>query len=100
MSKLLVIETSPRPLLRALSKAREPLTTPWIAFKPLAVNSLDYSIYCKNGLIIALEYTASRLYAAKLQPVFDLLIRVEELTREIGYLQQEIHFYWQYFKIL
>ena len=100
MSEPLVIETSPRPLLRAPSKAGEPLTTPRIAFKPPAVNSLDHSIYRENGSTMALEYTASRLRAAKLEPVSDLRTRVEELTREMGYLRQEIHFYRQCFEIL
>lgn len=67
---------------------------------PPGVNSVDHSIYCQNGSTSALEYTAHWLRAAKLEPAPDLMTRVEELTREMGYLRQENHFYRQCFEIL
>ena len=67
---------------------------------PPSINSLDYSIYSQDRSITVLEYTVDWLQAAKLEPIPDLVTRIEELMREMGYLYLEINFYRQYFDVL
>jgi hypothetical protein len=67
---------------------------------PPSINSLDHSIYSQGGSTTAIEYTDLRLQAVKLRPDPDLVTRIEELTREMGYLRLEIAFYRQCFYIL
>jgi hypothetical protein len=87
------------PLLTASRPNTDPSCSR-ISSLPPAANSVDHSISRQHGYTSALEYTRHRLRAAKLEPTPDLLRKVEELTREIGYLRQENHFYRQCFEIL
>jgi hypothetical protein len=70
------------------------------ASKPPEINAIDYQIHRQNGSTTALEFTAQRLQYSKMQTAPDLLSRVEELTKEMGRLRQEILFYRECFSIL
>jgi len=63
------------------------------ASRPLEMNAIDYQIHRQNGSTTALEFTKQKLQYSKMQTAPDLLSRVEELTKEIGRLRQEILFY-------
>jgi hypothetical protein len=68
--------------------------------KPPEINVIDHQIHCQNGLTSVLEFTAQRLRYGKMQTAPDLMARIEELTKEMGYLRQEIQFYRECFSIL
>jgi hypothetical protein len=68
--------------------------------KLLEINTINYQIYCQNRSTTVLEFTVQGLQYSKLQTAPDLLSRVEEFTKEIGYLYQEILFYQECFSIL
>jgi hypothetical protein len=67
---------------------------------PPEINAIDYEIHRQNGSTTALDFTAQRLQYSKMQTAPDLLSRVEELTKEMGRLRQEILFYRECFSIL
>ncbi len=58
-----------------------------------SINKLDHQIHLHNGSIPILELSPQRLQLAKQNPPVSLSARVEELTRELGHLRQEIQFY-------
>jgi predicted RNase H-like nuclease (RuvC/YqgF family) len=64
------------------------------------INKLDHQIRLQNGSTSILELSPQRLQLAKQNPPLSLSARVEELTRELGHLRQEIQFYRQSFEIL
>lgn len=68
--------------------------------KPPEVNRLDHQISLQNGSTSILEFSPSRVQLAKLAPRPTPSARVEELTRELGQMRQEIQFYRQCFEIL
>ncbi|KIM93207.1 hypothetical protein OIDMADRAFT_93667, partial [Oidiodendron maius Zn] len=68
--------------------------------KPPEVNRLDHQISLQNGSTSVLEFSPSRVQLAKLAPRPTPSARVEELTRELGQMRQEIQFYRQCFEIL
>ncbi|KAG0645011.1 hypothetical protein D0Z07_9204 [Hyphodiscus hymeniophilus] len=68
--------------------------------KPPGVNRLDHLIYLGNGSTSVLEFSPQRVQLAKQSHPLDLSVRVEELTRELGQLRQEIIFYRQGFENL
>lgn len=68
--------------------------------KPPEVNHLDHQIGLRNGSTSVLEFSPSRVQRAKLAPSLTPSARVEELTRELGQMRQEIQFYRQCFEIL
>ena len=82
------------------SSNRKNVGPPRVSSLPPGANALDHSIYTKNGSTSALEYSEHRLQAAKLKPARNLVTRLEELTREVGYQRQEINFYRQCFENL
>src|ERR1700709_850449 len=84
------------PSSRATSKPKVVSPRRRAGSMPPGVNPLDHSIFHQNGSTSALEYTTHRLQAAKLEPDPDMVT----LTREMGYLRQEIYFYRQCFEIL
>ena len=49
---------------------------------------------------MALELTPQRLQSSKYEPVADARTRIEDLTREMGHLRQEIKFYRECFEVL
>ena len=65
--------------------------------RPPEVNSLDHAIACQNGSTSVLDFSSRRLQLLKSEPKLNLLTRVEQLTKETGYLRQEIKFYRQCF---
>lgn len=67
---------------------------------PPKVNKLDDQIQRHNGSTSILEFSQQRLQLAKHKPIPNLFARVEELTRELGNLRQEIQFYRQCFESL
>jgi len=95
MSKILALDVPVKKSLNCKS-----VGPPRASSLPPGVNAIDHSIYTKNGSTSALEYAEHRLQAAKLKPTPDLVTRLEELTRELGYQRQEIHFYRQCFENL
>jgi hypothetical protein len=64
------------------------------------VNRLDHQIGLQRGSTSVLELSPQRVQLAKLNPPPNLFSRVEELTRELGHLRQEIQFYRDCFEIL
>ncbi|KFZ20617.1 hypothetical protein V501_00015 [Pseudogymnoascus sp. VKM F-4519 (FW-2642)] len=64
---------------------------------PPGLNSLDHSISFQNGSTSVFELTARQLQSKKYEATPNLMDRVEELTREAGYLRQELKFYRQCF---
>jgi len=68
--------------------------------KPPDLNKLDCQIQRQNGSTSILEFSRQRIQLAKENPSSSLSARVEELTRELGHLRQEIQFYRQCFEIL
>ena len=66
--------------------------------RPPEVNSLDHAIACQNGSTSVLDYTTRRLQSLKSEPKLNPMARVEQLTKETGYLRQEIKFYRQCFE--
>lgn len=64
------------------------------------VNRLDHQIHLQNGTTSVTELSQQRLQQAKHTPPTSLFAKVEELTKELGRLRQEIHFYRQCFEIL
>ncbi len=67
--------------------------------QPLQVNRLDHQIRLQNGSTSVLELSPQRIQLAKHNPP-SLSARVEELTKELGQLRQEIQFYRQSFENL
>lgn len=65
--------------------------------RPPEVNSLDHAIACQHGSTSVLDLSSRRLQPLKSEPKLDLMTRVEQLTKETGYLRQEIKFYRQCF---
>jgi hypothetical protein len=65
--------------------------------RPPEVNSLDHAIACQNGSTSVLDLSSRRLQPLKSEPKLNLVTRVEQLTKETGYLRQEIKFYRQCF---
>jgi hypothetical protein len=65
-----------------------------------SINKLDHQIRLHNGSTSILELSPQRLQLAKQNPPVSLSARVEELTRELGHLRQEIQFYRQGFENL
>jgi hypothetical protein len=68
--------------------------------KPPEVNQLDHQIGLRNGSTSVLEFSPRRVQLAKLVPRPTPSARIEELTRELGQMRQEIQFYRQCFEIL
>jgi hypothetical protein len=64
------------------------------------VNAIDHCISQRDGVTVALELTPPRLQASKGNSVADQRAWIEELTRDVGYLRQEIKFYRECFEIL
>src|SRR5947209_8269055 len=67
-------------VLRSTSKAPE-------------VSHLDHRIGLGGGSTIALEATTQCMQSTKGKPPANLRVRIEELTRENGYLRAEIQYY-------
>ena len=65
--------------------------------RPPEVNSLDHAIACQNGSTSVLDFSSRRLQPLKSKPKLNLMTRIEQLTKETGYLRQEIKFYRQCF---
>jgi hypothetical protein len=82
----------------AWSKASGNLLPP--RSNPPEVNKLDHQIGLQNGSTSVLELSPQRVQRGKLNPPLNLSARVEELTRDLGHLRQEIQFYRQCFEIL
>src|SRR6266487_1359829 len=61
--------------------------------KPPEVNRLDHLIRIHNGSTSVLEFSPQRVQLAKKTHSSDLSARVEELTKELGQMRQEIQFY-------
>lgn len=68
--------------------------------KPPEVNRLDHLIRLQNGSTSVLEFSPQRVQLAKQNHPPNLSARVEELTRQLGQLRQEILFYRQCFENL
>lgn len=68
--------------------------------RPAEVNRLDHQIQRHNGSTTVLELSPQRLQLAKHKPIINLHVRVEELTKELCNVRQEVHFYRQCFEIL
>ncbi|KAM3085617.1 hypothetical protein ACMFMG_002687 [Clarireedia jacksonii] len=79
-----------------ISSARNALRASAI---PPTINVLDHNILQHQGHTSAIEFTTQRLQSTKQFPVPSPIARVEELTRELGYLRHEIHFYRRCFEI-
>lgn len=62
------------------------------------INALDFSIAQNNGYTMAIGL--SNIQSSKSNSSVDLRARIEELTREIGYLRQEVKFYRECFSVL
>ena len=58
-----------------------------------SINKLNHQIRLHNRSTSILELSPQRLQLAKQNPPVSLSARVEELTRELGHLRQEIQFY-------
>lgn len=65
--------------------------------KALDVNRLDHQTGFQNGSTSALEISPQRIQLAKQNRSPNLTTRVEELTKDLGYLRYEIQFYRQGF---
>ena len=68
--------------------------------KPPEVNRLDHQIRLQNGSTSVLELSPQRVQQAKQNHFPNLYARVEELTRDLGHLRQEIQFYRESFENL
>ena len=68
--------------------------------QPLGVNRIDHQIRLRNGSTSVLALSPQRLQLDKQNPPSNLSARVEELTKELGQLRQEIQFYRQSFENL
>jgi hypothetical protein len=68
--------------------------------KPPEVNRLDHQIHLQNGSTSVLELSPQRLQLAKQSQFPNLYARVEELTKDLGHLRQEVQFYRQSFENL
>jgi hypothetical protein len=68
--------------------------------RPPEVNGYDHQINLVKGSTSVLELTAQRIQSTKTAPAPSMVTRIEELTRESGYLRKELHFYRQCFMIL
>jgi hypothetical protein len=88
--------SSSRNVFARIKTRTKQLRASWVlrsTSKPPEVNELDHRIGLAGGSTIALEATAHRMQASKVKPPADLRIRIEELTRENGYLRLEIQYY-------
>ena len=65
-----------------------------------SINNLDHQIRLQIGSTSILELSPQRLQLAKQNPPLSLSVRIEELTKELGYQRQEIQFYRQAFENL
>jgi len=63
------------------------------ANKPPEVTLLDHQIGLREGTSIALEATPQRLQMGKSSSPLDDRVRLEDVTRDNGYLRVEIQFY-------
>ncbi|KAH8799406.1 hypothetical protein F5884DRAFT_811821 [Xylogone sp. PMI_703] len=68
--------------------------------EPPEVNRIDHQIHLRNGSASVLEYSRHRVQLTKQNECPNLSARVEELTRDLGYLRQETQFYRQSFENL
>jgi hypothetical protein len=63
-------------------------------------NRLDHKIRLQNGSTSVLECSPQRIQLAKHSQFPNLYARVEELTKDLGHLRQEVQFYRQSFENL
>jgi hypothetical protein len=80
------------------------IPTPYNAFRasaiPPNINVHDHNILQQQGHTSAIEFTPQRLRSTKQAPILSPMARIEELTRELGYLRHETHFYRRCFETL
>ena len=85
-------------ILPRLLKKSDPHISP--PAKPPEVNRLDHQIRLQNGSTSVLEFSSQRIQLAKHSQFPNLYARVEELTKDLGHLRQEVQFYRQSFENL
>lgn len=68
--------------------------------RPPHFNAIDHVISQHHGSTFALDFSTAKIQSSKGEIFPDVQVRLEELTREIGYLRQEVKFYRECFVIL
>lgn len=76
-----------------LRKVQKATDAKQIQDRPPEVNVVDHIIGLNNGSTVALEASKNRLSLSKQNPPPDLRTRLEEVTRQNGFLRMEVQFY-------